>query len=143
MHSLLAMAILFVAAGAAQASPPVIPDVQHTPVQPTSADNIFVSCTVVDDGGIWANIGYLVNGVMQFFDAMNAQGGESYSYSLGSWSDGDCIRYYVTVLDGEINEVSSDYVEFCIHDGTVESNPVPTDLVVSRYLCKSGIELGR
>lgn len=82
-------------------NPPVISDVMRNPGVPTSADNVTVSATIVDNGTVsQATLKYSVDWG-PFQDMVMSANADTFSADIPAQSDGAFVRYFITAVDNE------------------------------------------
>ncbi|MHA1532484.1 MAG: hypothetical protein ACTSR6_10845, partial [Candidatus Heimdallarchaeota archaeon] len=113
------------------------PDIDSiiSPVDPTDADTISVSCTAFDSSGVfYVTIFYRVNGGSWTAINMTLDTGITYSVSLGTFVYGDLVEFYLYAVDNSpIKNTSTDDNEGEYYDFTIASGDV-TGPVISNII---------
>jgi hypothetical protein len=81
--------------------PPIVTAVRYSPICPTSANAITVSCNITDDGTLPRRKLYYSfnNGVSYDSTDVVSQGGTLYAATLGPYANGTEVDYHVEVTD--------------------------------------------
>ena len=118
--------------------PPLITDIAHSPASPTEGDNITISCKVSDDSGVaYVTLYYRINRGKWFAINMTANG-ELYNCTIGAFSLGDKIEYYVVAVDNSLNRNEAiannegNYYSFVIEEA--KKSPIPLGFIISGAL---------
>ncbi|MCK4659474.1 MAG: CotH kinase family protein [Phycisphaerae bacterium] len=88
-------------------APPMISDTTHTPAAPTSADPVWVTCVVTDDGSLGQvaltyDAGSGLVEVPMYDDGAHQDGNPGdnlYGEQIPAFASGTLVRYYVTATD--------------------------------------------
>ncbi len=119
---------------------PVINDIVHSPSSPTELDTITINATVTDTSGVQSiTLHYRVNGGTWIEVSMTLVSGDIYTVTLGSFTIGVNIEYYITAVDDSIhhNEVTEDnsgqYYDILVGSSDV-TGPIINDIVYSPSL---------
>lgn len=84
-------------------NPPVIANIQHNPANPTDEDNITITCEVTDDTSVaYVTLYYRINRGSWYMCNMTAND-TLYTCTIGPFSAGDQIDYYVVAYDSSLN----------------------------------------
>ncbi len=87
--------------------PPLISGTQHDPLAPTSDDTIFVTCSIMDDGGVdEASLFYRLNGGTFIETVLWPVGEITYRAHINPQPDQTLVEYYIWAMDDEENEAT-------------------------------------
>ncbi len=92
-------------------TPPLIESVNHNPSSPTNSDTITISATVSHSSGIDSvTLHYRINGGGWLVISMTLYTGSIYQATIGPFTVGSVIDYYITAIDSSIshNEATND-----------------------------------
>ena len=92
--------LIIVGSGVDQ-TPPIITDVMHTPLTPLPGANVVIQAHVFDESGIQnVSVGWTSNNWQSVNYAMMTNiGNNDYSVSIGGFSDGTTVYYFIRAYD--------------------------------------------
>ena len=92
-------------------NPPVISDVSHQPATVTSIDNVTITAVVTDDNAI-TSVDLCWNDTMLHQKPMTLQTGNIYTATIGPFTAGIIVTYYIKAIDNAEQETTSDTYNF-------------------------------
>ena len=107
-------------------NPPVISDVSHQPATVTSIDNVTITAVVTDDNAITSVDLYWNDGTLHS-KAMTLQTGNTYSATIGPFTAGTTVTYYIQAVDNAPQATTSDTYSFTVQNATQPSSAQPEE----------------
>jgi len=107
-------------------NPPVISTVSHSPTTITSNDTITITAVVTDDNAITSVDLYWNDGTLHS-KAMTLQTGNTYSATIGPFTAGTTVTYYIQAVDNAPQATTSDTYSFTVQNATQPSPAQPEE----------------
>ena len=107
-------------------NPPVISTVSHSPTTITSNDTITITAVVTDDNAITSVDLYWNDGTLHS-KAMTLQTGNTYSATIGPFTAGTTVTYYIQAVDNAPQATTSDTYSFTVQNATQPSSAQPEE----------------
>jgi hypothetical protein len=110
---------------------PTIEDIEHSPITPTDAETVDITCSVTDANGVeYVTLYYRINGGDWITEAMTLIAGTTYSCTIGTFSYADMIEYYIFAEDDSPNDnTASDDNGGAFYSFTVVSSDVTGPII--------------
>lgn len=119
-------------------APPIITAVSHEPSTPTELETITISATVSDPSGIDSvTLHYRIDSGLWTTIAMTLSTGSTFQVTIGPFTDGSVIEYYITATDNTTshNEATDDnsgvYYSFTVSEVIPEFSTLSPILLLS------------
>lgn len=106
-------------------NPPVISTVTRTPSKVTSDDTVTITAVVTDDHNITSVDLYWNDGILHSKE-MTLKTGNTYSTTIGPFSGGVTVTYYVKAVDDAPQETNSATYSFTVEKKNISKPPVTT-----------------
>jgi len=104
-------------------NPPVISSISRSPVTVASGDIVTITAIITDDNAIISVDLYWNDGTLHS-KAMTLQTGNTYSATIGPFTGGTTVSYYIKAIDNAPQATISDTYSFTVQNITIPSPPV-------------------
>lgn len=117
-----------------QPTPPMISNINYTPAQPNSNDDVSVSANVTDDGQVMSVLlFYNVNGGSFNSLVMNLGVPPAYVGTIPDQNSGDIVAFYIMATDNQSNSSTSNTITYSVSSPTLELLTPMNEALVSDF----------